>query len=176
MRSRAVPLQCGLCLCASLESPLPRDYEERICFGGCCGRFTQTGIFSTFGESISWNCAARSVRCRHRVSWLQDTFMLPNLQTKGNDRMLVTRLQPGPFSGCFPSSSLYGSVRVRCYRGQTETLVLKAHPIFTGIALPYIKAKSVNILDYASSKLFPPWYASRRTVGCPLQHLLAVLG
>lgn len=33
--------------------------------------------------------------------WLvQDTFMLPNLQTKPNDRMLVTRLQPGPFSGC----------------------------------------------------------------------------
>ena len=26
--------------------------------------------------------------------------MLPNLQTKPNDRMLVTRLQPGPFSGC----------------------------------------------------------------------------
>ena len=32
--------------------------------------------------------------------WLvQDTFMLPNLQKKPNDRMLVTRLQPGPFSG-----------------------------------------------------------------------------
>ena len=30
----------------------------------------------------------------------QDTFMLPNLQTQPNDRMLVTRLQPGPFSGC----------------------------------------------------------------------------
>ncbi|CAK0786985.1 hypothetical protein CVIRNUC_010201 [Coccomyxa viridis] len=29
----------------------------------------------------------------------QDTFMLPNLQTQPNDRMLVTRLQPGPFSG-----------------------------------------------------------------------------
>lgn len=25
--------------------------------------------------------------------------MLPNLQTKSNDRMLVTRIQPGPFSG-----------------------------------------------------------------------------
>ena len=25
--------------------------------------------------------------------------MLPNLQTQSNDRMLVTRLQPGPFSG-----------------------------------------------------------------------------
>ncbi|CAL5229192.1 g12472 [Coccomyxa viridis] len=29
----------------------------------------------------------------------QDTFLLPNLQTKSNDRMLVTRVQPGPFSG-----------------------------------------------------------------------------
>ena len=51
---------------------------------------------------LSWCSFSLPIACRDACSflcWLQDTFLLPNLQTKSNDRMLVTRVQPGPFSG-----------------------------------------------------------------------------
>ena len=61
--------------------------------------------------------------------WLvQDTFMLPNLQTKPNDRMLVTRLQPGPFSGCVsdaPALQPYSGCALSLLLASKELL---AHP------------------------------------------------
>ena len=51
---------------------------------------------------LEWCSFSLPIACRDACSflcWLQDTFLLPNLQTKSNDRMLVTRVQPGPFSG-----------------------------------------------------------------------------
>jgi hypothetical protein len=65
--------------------------------------------------------------------WLvQDTFMLPNLQTKPNDRMLVTRLQPGPFSGCVSDTPL-ALAALQPYSGCALSLLLAskaslAHP------------------------------------------------
>lgn len=49
------------------------------------------------------------------MCWLQDTFMLPNLQTKSNDRMLVTRLQPGPFSGYGSDTIKLKECLLRCF-------------------------------------------------------------
>ena len=65
--------------------------------------------------------------------WLvQDTFMLPNLQTKPNDRMLVTRLQPGPFSGCVsdaPACNRLQGVPCHCsWQARSHSHTLPKYP------------------------------------------------